>query len=141
MVLSLFLEQSSLMATEVIVIRKPISYELSSRDEMVHLAGYGEEKLSSVLVTGSVLCQACHHHHQLRSWPISGAMVIVKCETPCKTISYTTQATTDEYGDYIFEVDVPTGIGEETQALEAFMGQKRDPHIHRRKDNVPTYDI
>ncbi|KAE8689817.1 5'-AMP-activated protein kinase beta-2 subunit [Hibiscus syriacus] len=99
-ILSLFLQQSSLMAAA------------AELEEMVHMAGYGEEKLSTVLVTGSVLCQACHlhhhHHPQLRSWPISGAMVIVKCETPCKTISYTTQATTDEYGDYI--IDLPSHL-------------------------------
>ncbi|KAE8715139.1 acyl carrier protein 3 [Hibiscus syriacus] len=79
-VVSLFLQQSSLMAElEEIVIRKPILYELSSRDEMVHLAGYGEEKLSTVLVTGSVLCEARQLHSQsqpqLRSWPISVSWV------------------------------------------------------------------
>lgn len=49
-------------------------YELNSQEEMVHLAGYGEEKLSTVLVTGSVQCQACLHGHeaQLTEWPISG---------------------------------------------------------------------
>ncbi|KAK9014808.1 hypothetical protein V6N11_005946 [Hibiscus sabdariffa] len=72
---SLFLEQSVASELEEMVIDKPISYELWSRDEMIRLAGYGEEKLSTVLITGSVLCQACQHHHphpQLRSWPISG---------------------------------------------------------------------
>ncbi|MBA0703143.1 hypothetical protein Goari_020636 [Gossypium aridum] len=38
---------------------KPTLYEFSSRDEMVHLAGYGEEKLSTILVTGTVLYEAC----------------------------------------------------------------------------------
>ncbi|XP_039060090.1 uncharacterized protein LOC120204069 [Hibiscus syriacus] len=105
-VVSLLLQQSSLMAE--LVIRKPILYELSSRDEMLHMAGYGEEKLSTVLVTGSVICEACRLHSQLRSWPISGAMVGVKCETPCKTKSSTTQATTDEYGDFI--IDLPSHL-------------------------------
>ena len=30
-----------------------------SREEMVRLAGYGEEKLSSVLVMGTLVCEAC----------------------------------------------------------------------------------
>ncbi|EHA8586869.1 hypothetical protein COCNU_scaffold001085G000070 [Cocos nucifera] len=30
-----------------------------SRAEHVHLAGYGEERLSSVLITGTILCDAC----------------------------------------------------------------------------------
>lgn len=81
----LFLQQTPLMAVaakleedDIIIENKPTLYEFSSRDEMVHLAGYGEEKLSTVLVTGTVLCEACHHRRrrdpqpQLRSWPISG---------------------------------------------------------------------
>ncbi|GMJ14121.1 hypothetical protein HRI_005081300 [Hibiscus trionum] len=91
---------------------KPILYELSSRDEMVHMAGYGEEKLSTVLVTGSVVCEACHLHSrpqpQLRSWPISGATIVVKCETSCKTKSGTAQTTTDEYGDFM--IDLPSQL-------------------------------
>ncbi|KAJ6332413.1 hypothetical protein OIU76_010745 [Salix suchowensis] len=47
--------------------------EFSSREELVQLAGYGEEKLSTVLVTGTVLCEAClHGENQLHAWPISG---------------------------------------------------------------------
>ncbi|KAK1307522.1 hypothetical protein QJS10_CPA10g01797 [Acorus calamus] len=30
-----------------------------SRSELVKIAGYGEERLSSVLVTGTVLCESC----------------------------------------------------------------------------------
>ncbi|KAE8655727.1 hypothetical protein F3Y22_tig00117021pilonHSYRG00286 [Hibiscus syriacus] len=86
--LSLFLEQSSLMATDDIVIRKPKSHELSSRDELVHMA------------TSFMAHFRFHFCHFISIW----AMVIVKCETPCKTLSYTTQATTDEYGDCIFDL-------------------------------------
>ncbi|KAL4313456.1 hypothetical protein GQ457_01G046340 [Hibiscus cannabinus] len=108
---SLFLEQSVASELEEMVVEKPISYELWSRDEMIRLAGYGEEKLSTVLITGSVLCQACQHHHpqphpQLRSWPISGAIMVVKCDTPTK--SDTTHATTDEYGDFM--IDLPSHL-------------------------------
>jgi hypothetical protein len=48
-------------------------FELSSREDLVQIAGYGEEKLSTVLVTGSIHCEAClHGEPQLRAWPISG---------------------------------------------------------------------
>ena len=70
----LFIQLTSLMA-ELEEIKKPILYELSSREEMVQMAGYGEEKLSTVLVTGAVLCEACLHGYaepKLRAWPISG---------------------------------------------------------------------
>lgn len=29
------------------------------RDDLVRIAGYGEEKLSSVLVMGTLVCEAC----------------------------------------------------------------------------------
>lgn len=41
-----------------------------SRAEMVEMAGYGEQKLSSVIITGSLLCDTSHP--QLRSIAIPG---------------------------------------------------------------------
>jgi len=52
--------------------------ELSSRDDMVRMAGYGEDKLSTVIITGMVVCdraclKASHgHRHQLPPHPVSG---------------------------------------------------------------------
>lgn len=50
-------------------------FHLSSREDMMQMAGYGEEKLSTVLVTGSVLCKGCLHggDSRLISWPLSGS--------------------------------------------------------------------
>ncbi|GMI72253.1 hypothetical protein HRI_000894600 [Hibiscus trionum] len=101
-VVSLLCQQSSSAAE---LEEMAISYELWSREEMVQLGGYGEDKLSTVLITGSVVCQACHHH---RSWPIPGAMVAFKCETLSKIKSSTIQTTTDEYGD--FTIDLPSHL-------------------------------
>ncbi|KAL4368254.1 hypothetical protein GQ457_05G034000 [Hibiscus cannabinus] len=101
MMMMVVVSQSSLILGEEMVIKKPILYELSSREEMVHMAGYGEEKLSTVLVTGSVVCEACQLPSQ--SQPISGAVVAVKCKTKS---AGTTHATTDEYGDFI--IDLPS---------------------------------
>lgn len=51
--------------------------QLSSRDEVVQMAGYGEEKLSTVLITGSVNCQARFHNgDQPHAWPIPGQILI-----------------------------------------------------------------
>lgn len=46
----------------------------SSRDEVVHMAGYGEEKLSTVLITGSLNCEARFHNGEdhPHAWPIQG---------------------------------------------------------------------
>ncbi|CAN1336898.1 hypothetical protein LINPERPRIM_LOCUS37356 [Linum perenne] len=79
---------------------------------MVELAGYGEEKLSTLLVTGSVVCQACstsannHEHHQL-----PGAVVAVNCRTRGKKhikSSTPAQTVTDEYGDFM--IDLPSEL-------------------------------
>lgn len=39
--------------------REALMPEVWSREDMVQVAGYGEEKLSTVLVTGTVLCHTC----------------------------------------------------------------------------------
>lgn len=50
----------------------PLMELLSNRDEVVHIAGYGEEKLSTVLITGSVSCEA---PDQLHAWPLQGTWI------------------------------------------------------------------
>ena len=51
----------------------PLLELLSSRDEVVQIAGYGEEKLSTVLITGSVNCEAPHQPQpQPHAWPVQG---------------------------------------------------------------------
>ncbi|XP_068640806.1 uncharacterized protein [Aristolochia californica] len=77
-----------------------------SRKELVQAAGYGEERLSSVLVTGTVLCHACSDgDDELRAWPVQGALVRVRCKNG-RGYSRTklmngAKGTTDEYGDFI----------------------------------------
>lgn len=46
--------------------------DLSNRDEVVEIAGYGEEKLSTVLITGSLHCGGDHHHPH--AMPIPGTL-------------------------------------------------------------------
>ncbi|KAK4259155.1 hypothetical protein QN277_005515 [Acacia crassicarpa] len=87
--------------------------ELLSREEMVQMAGYGEEKLSTVLVTGSVHCEAHNFHgkadHQLHAWPIPGALVAVNCHShgsERREKSTVAQGVTDEYGEFM--IDLPS---------------------------------
>ncbi|WJX96979.1 hypothetical protein P8452_78109 [Trifolium repens] len=78
----------------------------SSRDEVVEIAGYGEEKLSTVLITGSLHCGTNHHPH---AWPIPGALVAVNCESHAserKGKSMVAKGVTDEFGDFM--VDLPS---------------------------------
>ncbi|KMT04366.1 hypothetical protein BVRB_8g184390 [Beta vulgaris subsp. vulgaris] len=91
--------------------------EMSSRDEIVQLAGYGEEKLSTVLITGGVVCnKAClatkhssnHHQLQLSPQPISGALVGVACHTKKDKSTHWVKAVTDNFGD--FTIDLPSHL-------------------------------
>lgn len=51
-----------------------------SREYMMQIAGYGDKKLSTVLITGSVDCEASLHDHDhdqapLHAWPVSGLFI------------------------------------------------------------------
>ncbi|CAN8317469.1 unnamed protein product [Cochlearia groenlandica] len=70
------------------------SSKLWSRTEMSDMAGYGEHKLSSVIITGSLLCNI----------PISGASVAIKCHTGFKKRSKWVKAVTDEYGEFVIHL-------------------------------------
>ncbi|XP_028754976.1 uncharacterized protein LOC114714404 [Neltuma alba] len=88
--------------------------ELLSREEMVQMAGYGEEKLSTVLVTGSVHCDAHNLHgkaDELHAWPIPGALVAVNCDSYGGRgggKSTVAKGVTDEYGDFM--IDIPSHL-------------------------------
>ncbi|XP_077216707.1 uncharacterized protein LOC143851242 [Tasmannia lanceolata] len=84
--------------------------QILSRAEHVFEAGYGEEKLSSVLVTGTVLCDSClHGETQTRTWQVRGALVAVTCKTGRKRGNVKgARASTDEYGDFI--IDLPSHL-------------------------------
>ncbi|KDP35508.1 hypothetical protein JCGZ_08946 [Jatropha curcas] len=101
LLMMIFLQRSSSMAE---------GFEFSSREEMVRFAGYGEEKLSTVLITGSILCEAClHSQPKLQTWPLSGALVAINCDMKGKWIKASSaQAVTDEYGD--FQIDLPSHL-------------------------------
>ncbi|KAL7244464.1 hypothetical protein ACSBR1_016667 [Camellia fascicularis] len=84
--------------------------ELSGRDELVRIAGYGEEKLSTVLVSGTVLCEACFDEKaRTDPRPVSGALVAVSCYTSEKTTkSNWVDSKTDEFGDFL--IDLPSHL-------------------------------
>ncbi|KAM5588936.1 hypothetical protein ABKV19_007078 [Rosa sericea] len=99
--------------------QNPLHQLLSSRKDLVQIAGYGEEKLSTVLITGSVHCEeACSlsddHEHQahqlhLHAWPVSGAVVSVNCRVGGRKRKLSrSQGVTDEYGDFM--IDLPSDL-------------------------------
>lgn len=77
-----------------------------ARSESIEFAGYGEEKLSNVVVVGNVFCDTClkHQFSQESSHVITGARVTLECSINRKTIASVTVAESDEYGDFTVEV-------------------------------------
>ncbi|KAL6538569.1 hypothetical protein OROGR_012557 [Orobanche gracilis] len=76
--------------------------ELWSRAEMVKLAGYGEDKLSRVVISGRLLCYAGFTDDKIPFYlyPVSGATVAVLCGTRL------VKGSTDNYGEFL--IDLPS---------------------------------
>ncbi|KAL5715603.1 hypothetical protein ACHQM5_017402 [Ranunculus cassubicifolius] len=102
---------SSMVATPVSGQHENPLAELSTRSQLVELAGYGEEKLSSVVVTGTVVCEACLEG-EARPYviPVSGALVGILCKNGKKNMKHTwaEEAGTNEYGDFL--IDLPSHL-------------------------------
>ncbi|KAM1918487.1 hypothetical protein ACFX13_037956 [Malus domestica] len=102
----------------------PLEQLMSSQEDMMQVAGYGEEKLSTVLITGSVHCEeACIDHNNLNilhpdqtdrdqlhlhAWPLSGVLVSVNCRVSGRRKSSLAQGITDEFG--VFMIDLPSNL-------------------------------
>ncbi|KAL5715607.1 hypothetical protein ACHQM5_017405 [Ranunculus cassubicifolius] len=62
-----------------------------------------EEKISSVVVKGKVVCKACFDvEHGLHILPASGAVVAISCRNGKKMMKI--QNRTNQYGDFIIEL-------------------------------------
>ncbi|CAA2962902.1 Hypothetical predicted protein [Olea europaea subsp. europaea] len=79
--------------------------EPSSRKDSVNWAGYGEEKLSTVVISGKVICQS---KASMQTNPISGASVAVLCGTPGTTSKSWAEGTTDDHGEFF--LDLPSHL-------------------------------
>ncbi|KAL9668595.1 hypothetical protein QQ045_006132 [Rhodiola kirilowii] len=80
-----------------------------SLEEFGEAAGYGMEKLSSVLVTGAVVCDACLDENiATHPEPISGAVVGVACGAGNKRKAIRARGVADRYGDFL--IDLPSDL-------------------------------
>ncbi|KAF6145090.1 hypothetical protein GIB67_013441 [Kingdonia uniflora] len=96
------------LALPSIARRENQSIDLSGREEFVEMAGYGEEKLSSVVVTGTVLCET-RLDSEVCALPVSGATMAVSCKISRKSMKSSWAKTkTDEYGEFI--IDLPSHL-------------------------------
>ncbi|KAH6787801.1 hypothetical protein C2S52_007353 [Perilla frutescens var. hirtella] len=81
----------------------------SGREELVKWAGYGEDKLSTVVIAGTILCNAAHD----RQHPVSGARVAVLCGTKSKRkarklSASSAKGSTDSSGKFL--IDLPSHL-------------------------------
>ncbi|KAF0929266.1 hypothetical protein E2562_019588 [Oryza meyeriana var. granulata] len=75
--------------------------------ELVRIAGYGEEPVSTVVVSGQVVCELSlgPPGSDLLTFELPGAAVGVACETEgTKTMAYSVFAITDENGNFTIEL-------------------------------------
>lgn len=74
--------------------------------ELARVAGYGEELVSSVSVSGQVACELClRPGSDLLTFELPGSKVAVTCATEGpNTIANSAFATTDEYGNFTIEI-------------------------------------
>ncbi|KAK4434771.1 hypothetical protein Salat_0640000 [Sesamum alatum] len=84
--------------------------ELSGSDEdVVKWAGYGEEKLSTVVIGGKLLCHAAAAHKlSSHPHPVSGASVAVFCGTSGKRKKSWAKGSTNSYGEFL--IDLPSHL-------------------------------
>lgn len=83
-----------------------LTKSIKGRAESIGFAGYGEEKLSSVVVVGNVVCDTClkHQFSQESSHVIAGVLLALDCSINRKTTATVNVGESDEYGDFTVEV-------------------------------------
>ncbi|CAA0837190.1 Pollen Ole e 1 allergen and extensin family protein [Striga hermonthica] len=79
---------------------------LWTREQMVKLAGYGEDKLSTVTIGGKLLCKSGRDDNH--PYPISGAKVSVLCSTSERTNKSWAKGSTDVHGEFL--IDLPSNL-------------------------------
>ncbi|EYU27658.1 hypothetical protein MIMGU_mgv1a025896mg [Erythranthe guttata] len=83
--------------------------ELSGREELVKWAGYGEEKLSTVVIGGKLLCHAGaapNDKTSIQPYPISG--IYIHKYGKKKGLKWAGRGSTDSSGE--FQIDVPSHL-------------------------------
>ncbi|CAL9145651.1 uncharacterized protein LOC135628510 [Musa acuminata AAA Group] len=111
-----FQSVSVLMAVLLFVFPTPCAAVMSegtamqlAHAELVRVAGYGDERLSTVLVTGTLLCSArMHRSPGLFTSNVPGAKVAVACKTEGRRELSWAYGLTDDYGEFI--VDLPSHL-------------------------------
>ncbi|XP_020551963.1 uncharacterized protein LOC105168050 isoform X2 [Sesamum indicum] len=86
-----------------------MAVELSGSNDVVKWAGYGEEKLSTVVIGGKLLCHATASHKlSSHPHPVSGALVAVFCAMGGKTRKSWAKGSTNSYGEFL--IDLPSHL-------------------------------
>jgi len=94
-----------LLGAAVMAAARPMELYFSAA-ELARIAGYGEEPVSSVSVSGQVACELClRPGSDLLTFELPGSKVTVTCATEGpNTAANSASATTDEYGNFTIEL-------------------------------------
>ncbi|GER33811.1 pollen Ole e 1 allergen and extensin family protein [Striga asiatica] len=79
----------------------------TGRNEMVKWAGYGEDKLSTVVIGGKIICHGGDNIEK-DSNPVSGATVAVLCGSSRKRKKSWARTGTDDSGNFL--IDLPSHL-------------------------------
>ncbi|XP_024961628.1 uncharacterized protein LOC112502046 [Cynara cardunculus var. scolymus] len=120
-----------LVGTPAAMADKPLMELVYTSDELTSLAGYGEEKLSTVVVAGTLLCDSFSDATLIHSHPIPGASVVVACRANKKTSKV--RGKTDPYGDFL--IDLPSHLhaipNMENRCIVRIVGVPKKSLCHR----------
>lgn len=128
----------------------------SEVDELlVDWAGYGEEKLSTVVISGKLLCHAgANDQISIHPSPVSGASMAVFCGTKGMTKKLWAKGKTDSFGEFI--IDLPSHLHalpnlektcrvkilhlpKNSSCRQAFTGKHKGIKLRSRREGVRTY--
>ncbi|KAL6546867.1 hypothetical protein OROMI_022588 [Orobanche minor] len=88
--------------------------QFPGREDLVKWAGYGEEKLSTVVIHGKLLChgggarEGISNHDPHPNYPVSGATVAVFCGSSARSKKLWAESSTDSSGNFI--IDLPSHL-------------------------------
>ncbi|XP_075080724.1 uncharacterized protein LOC142166168 [Nicotiana tabacum] len=110
---------SYLVLESLAIKRVSIVESITMREDMIKMAGYGEEKLSTVFIHGKVVCDndsGCNNNNnnikdeisELGPRAVPGASVAVFCGSSGKARRSWARNTTDEDGEFL--IDLPSHL-------------------------------
>ncbi|XP_075488141.1 uncharacterized protein LOC142527274 [Primulina tabacum] len=149
----IFLALIVIMCVETPVEARRMNSEVD--EFLVSWAGYGEEKLSTVVISGKLLCHAgANDQISIHPSPVSGASMSVFCAKNGRTKKLWAKGKTDSFGEFM--IDLPSHLHaipnlekncqvkvlhlpKNSPCRQAFTGKHKGIKLGSRREGVRTY--